>query len=97
MTAHDAIVAKCSTMSDDQIADCILEINRQHDAMSTADRLMGDEAATLRLVRGAMLSVLEARYPWLDEILETWVEDATDDREYSQVVFDALSAEMILA
>ena len=89
-----AIADRCSTMSDAEVADLIIATDKQLDAITDK---ASDDAGALRMVRGSLLTVLETRYPWLDEILEAWVMDDADDREYAQVVFDALNAEMVLA
>ena len=93
-TLRETIADHCSTMSNEQVADCIIEIDQRLDAITDK---ASDDAGTLRTVRAALLTVLETRYPWLDEILDAWVNDDDDDREYAQVVFDALNAEMVLS
>lgn len=75
-TPFDVIVDACSTRSDKEVADLILEVE---------------------VVRAALLTVLENRYPWLLPIRQEWVLDDDDERPYHQVMFDALNAEMILA
>lgn len=89
-----AIADRCSTMSAAEVADLIIETDKQLDAITDK---ASDDTGALRMVRAALLTVLETRYPWLDEILDAWVDNDDDDREYAQVVFDALNAEMVLS
>ncbi len=96
MNIIDTLAAKASTLSDEHVCDVILETEDQLAEISADDRA-GNQAQSLRLVRAAMLTVLERRYPFLDAILEAWSESLTDDRTYTQVVFDALNAEAVLA
>lgn len=87
------IIAAAQHRSDEQIMDVIYILDRDLNGMTDKT---GRTAANLRLVRAAMYELIEARYPWLDAILEAWCESDEDDRGYTQVIADALTAENVL-
>lgn len=86
-----------SVLSDAEIMDRITEIDSILDAMTYQERATrGGSADEHKVVRATLYRVLDARYPWLDPILETWLNDDNDTRPMLQVYADALIAEYVL-
>lgn len=89
------IIKAASQLSDTQVIDAIIEIdNILYERFS--DQLASSEAADHRLVRAALYELIEARYPFLDEILNEWAEAENDGRTYTEVIVSALSAEYVI-
>lgn len=92
MNTHDVIVEKAQTLTDQQIMDAITEIDQQLAAVSPVRELIEHEGRTLRLVRAALYSTLEHRYPHTDHMMTAWAEDLNGNRTYTEALFDAIKA-----
>ena len=89
MNTNEKIREAASTLSDDQVMEAIVMIDTE------LETLKGDAGYAHRTVRAALYEVLETRYPFLNEILDAWVE-TDDDRTYTEVIADALTKEYVL-
>lgn len=89
------IIKAASQLSDTQVIEAIIKIENIF-AERLGNQLASSEAADHRLVRAALYELIEARYPWLDEILNAWAEAENDGRTYTEVIIEALSAENVL-
>lgn len=86
-----------AVLSDAEIMDHIAQMTETLDGMTYQEQATrGGGAESLKIARAGLYAVLDARYPWLDPILETWLNDDNDTRPMLQVYADALAAEYVL-
>lgn len=109
MTTPNALDAYAATMSDEQIMDALVHLERLLESLHgtmrdlanqnrAADALkIRDEAQAHRMVYVALIDRIEARYPWLIAEVEAWCNNDADERTYVAVLTDALTREYVLA
>lgn len=88
MTAIDTITAAAASHSDQMIADSIRLIDATLETI--ADRA-SEEARTYRMIRAALYSAIETRYPHVIAALDEWATDpeGSDSRSYTEVLLGA--------